>query len=95
MQHRDFEVAEENLRRALTLDDRQPAAHNLLGVLHEVRGERRKAQDSYRDALNLDAAYTPARFNLRQSVEPHKKRNFMLAELKRPGAARLPGQIHE
>ena len=84
MKEHQFDQAEEVLRQALALDDRQPAAYNLLGVLHEVRGERREAQNCYREALNLDERYAPARFNLRQSVEPFGKRNFMLAELKRP-----------
>lgn len=84
IQHHDFDRADEELRRALALDDQQPATHNLLGVLHEVRGERRKAQDSYRAALNLDERYAPARFNLRQSIEEHDRRSFMLAEMKRP-----------
>ena len=84
IQRHDFDRAEEELRRALALDERQPATHNLLGVLHEVRGDRRKAQNSYRDALNLDERYAPARFNLRQSVEAHDQRSFMLAEMKRP-----------
>ena len=83
MQEHRFDQAEEALRRALALDDGQPAVHNLLGVIHEVRGEQREAQNSYRDALNLDERYAPARFNLRQSVEPYGKRSFMLAELKR------------
>ena len=83
IQRRDFDQAEESLRRALFLDDQRPAAHNLLGVLHEVRGEPLKAQNSYRDALNLDATYGPARVNLRESVEPDPKLGFMLAELKR------------
>ena len=80
----DFDGAEEKLYQALALDDRQPATHNLLGVLYELRGDRRKAQSSYNEALNLNERYAPARFNLRQSVEEHGKRSFMLAELKRP-----------
>ena len=83
IQEHRFGRAEAALRRALALDDRQPAVHNLLGVLHEVRGDRQEAQNCYREALNLDERYAPARFNLRQSVEPFGKRNFMLAELKR------------
>jgi Flp pilus assembly protein TadD len=83
IQRQDFDQAEEFLRRALSLNDQQPATHNLLGVLHEVRGERLEAQNSYRKALNLDATYGPARANLRESVEPHPKQSFMLAELKR------------
>ena len=84
IQRHDFDRAEEELRRALALDERQPATHNLLGVLYEVRGDRRKAQQSYNEALNLDERYAPARFNLRQSVEAHDQRSFMLAEMKRP-----------
>ena len=84
MHREDFDRAEKELRRALALEDPQPATHNLLGVLHEVRGDRREAQNSYRDALNIDERYAPARFNLRQSVEEHTPRSFVLAELKRP-----------
>lgn len=92
VKRRDFERAEEQLRRALALDEEQPAAHNLRGVIHDMRGQRLEAQNSYRKALNLDAMYEPARFNLRQSVEPHGRRSFMLTELKRSAGGDLSGE---
>ena len=95
IQEHRFDEAEEALQRALILDEEQPAVHNLLGVLHEIHGELRKAQNSYREALNLDSKYEPARFNLRQSVQPHGKRNFMLSELKRSeGDDRFESHMH-
>lgn len=90
MERHDLERAESALHRALHLDARHPSVHNLLGVIHEMRGDRYEAQNSYRNALNLDSKYEPARFNLRQSVQPHGQRNFMLGELKRSAAGSLP-----
>ena len=84
LKQQDFDAAGEHLRRALFLDDQQPAAHNLLGVLHEIRGDRRAAQQSYREALNLDPKYGPARVNLRESIEPEPEQSFMLEGLRRP-----------
>ena len=54
-----------------------------MGVTETIFPERESA-------LNLDSKYEPARFNLRQSVQPHGKRNFMLGELKRSAAGSLP-----
>lgn len=80
--HRQFDEARAYLRKALACDDAQPEAHNLLGVLHEIDGDRFEAQQCYRKALELDPTYAPARANLRESVEPDRKTSFFLDEAK-------------
>ena len=79
---RQLDDARDYVRRAVDLDDRRPAAHNLLGVLHEMAGERLEAQNRYRRALALDPTYAPARANLAASVEPHRNTSYLLGEAK-------------
>ena len=93
--HQDFETAAEYVQKAITLDEEQPAGHNLLGVLHEIRGDRAEAQQSYRRALELDPSYEPARSNVRQSVDPGEHGSFMLDEAKKPGGPPVGEQEHE
>ena len=80
---RDFEAARAHLRQAIALDEDQPEAHNLLGVLYEIGGDRFEAQQSYRKALALDPTYAPARANLKEFVNPHRKTSFFLDEAKK------------
>lgn len=78
-----LEAAAGHAREALALDDTQPEAYNLLGILCEIRDERYEAQQYYRKALELDPTYQPARANLRQSVEKSRKGSFLLDEVKK------------
>ena len=80
---RDFEAARAHLRQALALDENQAEAHNLLGVLYEIGGDRFEAQQRYRKALALDPTYAPARANLKESVDPRRKTSFFLDEAKK------------
>ena len=48
---------------AMRLEDHSAEAHNLLGVLHEIRGDYDAARKSYGQARKLDRAYEPARQN--------------------------------
>lgn len=78
----EIDVAGRCVSDALRLDARQPEAHNLLGVLYEIAGDRYEAQQRYRRALELDPGYAPALANLRESVEPDRKISFFLGEAK-------------
>lgn len=61
---RRFEEARKLLLRVLSLEASLPEAFNLLGVLHEMTGERDEARKRYRAALALDPHYEPAQRNL-------------------------------
>ena len=60
---REFEEAEVFLRQAIGLSPGSAEAHNLLGVLHEVRGEP-LAYLEYDTALKSAPDYEPARHNM-------------------------------
>ena len=59
----EFDMAARCLGVAMRLEDRSAEAHNLLGVLHEIRGDYDAARKSYGQAMKLDRAYEPARQN--------------------------------
>lgn len=63
---RKLAEAERDLRRAMELDPSAPQAHNLYGVLQELRGDRPLALRHYRAARDLDPCYLPAENNLRR-----------------------------
>jgi DNA-binding response OmpR family regulator len=65
MNHLRPDEAEAFLRRAVELDPRSAEARTLLGVVLEDRGELHAAQASFRDALEADPNYAPARHNLK------------------------------
>ncbi len=50
--------------RAMELDAERPEAYNILGMVHEFRGEKEEAQNQYRTALAKDPSYQPASVNL-------------------------------
>jgi Flp pilus assembly protein TadD len=84
--HHKLEIGDRNVRSALRIDATRPEAHNLLGVLREIAGDRFEAQQCYRKALETDPGYAPALANLRESVEPDRKTSFFLDEAKIGGA---------
>jgi Flp pilus assembly protein TadD len=59
-----YEDAEEVLKKALQVNDRNPYAHNNLGVALREQGEFEQARKHYRTALELDPKYARAHFNL-------------------------------
>jgi DNA-binding response OmpR family regulator len=60
---REFDQAEVFLRQAIGLSPQSAEAHNLLGVLHEVRGEP-MAYLEYDTALKSAPDYEPAQHNM-------------------------------
>jgi DNA-binding response OmpR family regulator len=66
---RHFDDAEVELRQAVGLDPGSAEAHNLMGVLHESRGEHDASYRSYRAALKADRNHEPARHNMQRYYE--------------------------
>ena len=64
MQKGRFDLAEEKLLKAISLDDGIPEAHNALGVLYDEQGRPKRAEDEFRRALRLYPGFTTARLNL-------------------------------
>jgi DNA-binding response OmpR family regulator len=64
-----FDEADIFLRQATALGPDSAEAHNLMGVLHEVRGEHDASYRSYKAALKADARYEPAQHNMRRYYE--------------------------
>lgn len=66
-----FDDAVEHLKSAISLAPGRPEAFNLLGAVHEKRGNRDRAVKFYRAACGLDLMYKPAGHNLeRLTVKP-------------------------
>jgi Tfp pilus assembly protein PilF len=74
LSERHFDSAVEHLKRATGIDPKRPEAFNLLGVIHEVRGEHSEAMNNYRVAYHTDATYKPARDNLERAGSTHQYR---------------------
>lgn len=63
-QQKKFKEAQAALERALQVNDRNPYAHNLLGMVLREEGEFDKALTHYQTAVQLDPKYARAHFNL-------------------------------
>jgi DNA-binding response OmpR family regulator len=64
---RRFDAAVLHLKRATGIDPERPEAFNLLGVVHELRGEQSEAMKNYRVAYHTDPVYAPAQENLHRA----------------------------
>ena len=62
------DAAVEHLRKALSISPERPEAHNLLGAIHESRGDVHEALKYYRAAWNFDATYEPSRRNIERAT---------------------------
>jgi DNA-binding NtrC family response regulator len=69
LNRRAFDEAEVFLKQAVALKDGSPEAHNLMGVLHELRNEHDASYRSYRAALKADRQYEPAKHNMQRYYE--------------------------
>ncbi len=67
-----FSAARETARKAIAADPLQPEAYNLLGVLHEIKGELLEAQKFYRAALDIDPTFKPSQANLDRTTSWRK-----------------------
>ena len=66
---RAFGEADLALRQAIGIDPASAEAHNLMGVLHEMRREFPESYASYRAALKADRRYQPAQNNMKRFYE--------------------------
>lgn len=60
---REFDLAETLATRAIATETTRPEAYNLLGYIHEIRGDKDGAMKFYRASLDMDPTYAPARAN--------------------------------
>lgn len=69
LNRRRFDEAEVFLKQAIGLRPDSAEAHNLMGVLHELRGVHDDSYRSYRSALKADRKYVPAQHNMARYYE--------------------------
>jgi DNA-binding response OmpR family regulator len=69
LNERRFDEAEVYLKQAIGLEPKSAEAHNLMGVLHELRNEHDASYRAYRAALKADRHYEPAKHNMRRYYE--------------------------
>jgi DNA-binding response OmpR family regulator len=69
LNRRWFDEAEVFLRQAIALRSDSTEAHNLKGVLHELRHEHDASYREYRAALKADRHYEPAQHNMLRYYE--------------------------
>jgi len=65
----DLKRAEGLLLRAAPLGDKDPAYHNLMGLLTELRMDFSGARKHYGKAISLNGKYAPAQQNMRRLYE--------------------------
>ncbi len=66
---RYFDEAEVFLKQAIGLQPESAEAHNLMGVLHELRNEHDASYREYKAALKADRHYEPAKHNMTRYYE--------------------------
>lgn len=69
LNRREFDEAEVYLKQAIALNAHSAEAHNLMGVLHELRNEHDESYRSYKAALKADRHYEPAMHNMTRYYE--------------------------
>jgi DNA-binding NtrC family response regulator len=67
--NREFEAARSHLAEVIRQNDRMIEAHNLLGVLFEMKQEYSIAKRCYGRAISIDSHYEPAQQNMRRLFE--------------------------
>lgn len=66
---RDFAEADVYLKQAIALGPGSAEAHNLMGVLHELRAEHDDSYREYKAALKADRHYGPVKHNMQRYYE--------------------------
>ncbi len=69
LNRRGFDEAELHLKQAIGLEPGSAEAHNLMGVLHELRNEHDASYREYKAALKGDRHYEPALHNMTRYYE--------------------------
>lgn len=67
--NREFDLAREHLAEVIKQNDRMIEAHNLLGVLFEMKHDYATAKRCYGRAVAIDSHYAPAQQNMRRLFE--------------------------
>ena len=63
LRQRELTRAKANLRKALDIEPRSPLAHTTLGVIFELEGEDRLAEEHFKKAIRSDRDFSQARNN--------------------------------
>ena len=63
LRQRDYSRAKENLRKALEIDPKSSFAHTTFGVLFQLEGEHRLAEEHFKNAFKYDSDFAQARNN--------------------------------
>lgn len=80
---RRLEAAMDHLKKAIGIDPERPEAFNLLGTIHELRGERLEAVKNYRVACHIDGRYEPSHKNLARITGTNPSReNIVFGDLR-------------
>ncbi len=66
LRNNESEKAFDIIIKAMQMDPDAPQPHNLLGILHELKGDGNRARRHYRAAYSLDPTFKPACKNLEQ-----------------------------
>jgi DNA-binding NtrC family response regulator len=69
LNRRAFDEAEVFLKQAIGLEPNSAEAHNLKGVIHELRNELDASYREYKAALKADRHYEPAKHNITRYYE--------------------------
>lgn len=69
LNRQSFDEAEVYLKQAIGLDANSAEAHNLKGVIHELRNQHDASYREYRAALKADRHYEPAKHNMARYYE--------------------------
>lgn len=69
LRHEDWAEAEAWLMRAGVIAGNDAAFFNLVGILREVRGNKKAAAEFYGKAIKADGNYAPAQQNMRRLFE--------------------------
>jgi len=69
LNNRWFDEADVFLKQAIGLDAKSAEAHNLMGVLHELRNEHDASYREYKAALKADRHYEPSKHNMMRYYE--------------------------
>ena len=65
--NKEYFKAKLYLNEALAIDSSNAKIENLIGVVEELMGNRKLAQNYYRAALSFDSTYGPAENNLKRT----------------------------
>lgn len=63
LRNRNYQLAKENLQKALDVDPKSAEAHNYFGLLYQLELDPEMAEEHYKKAIHYDPDYAAARNN--------------------------------